>query len=210
MKSIALIDDSVDEINAFRKKLLHYPGVVLKSAATCIQDFFIVNAQESFDFIFLDIYLETEISIKSISKIRKRYPTAEIIMYTADEDFDSLFECLMLGASGYVIKSQLSNKFFASIGDLVNGDALLSPIMARKLIKYHNSKNQELITRDNEYQLTSKDLDLLSLLSKGWTYQYISKEMGLSLDGIRSRIRRLYRKLKVNTKMEAVQKYQRL
>lgn len=203
--NVAIIDDDDNVLNFFRKATLLSDNVVCLAALNSVDEFMRLKIFENQRiFLFLDLYLTKSMSIHFIPEILKRFPKVEIIVYTVSEEHNHLINAIQLGASGYLVKDFNTEKLIHSFNIIRNGGALISPIMASKLIHYFRKIEN---AHKFDTKLTRKDTELLVLLSEGWSYAKISEKIGISMDGVRGRIRSLYKKLNVKSKMQAINKY---
>lgn len=157
--------------------------------------------------ILLDVMLYDESSIPDIPMIQEREPDAEIIMYTIMDDSDTIFQALSNGATGYLIKKpdlqQLEKELLLT---LRGQGASLSPHIAKKIIQYFTPITQKQITTDETERLSEKESLVTTLLRDGASYQEIAQLLGISIDGVRYHIKKIYRKLQINSKGGLIKK----
>lgn len=204
MKKIAFVEDDIYFAKALQQSILLQPNLICNLHAKSIEDFWIkLPTRANFDIIFLDISLPGQSGVEAIPNLRKRFPQTEIIMLTLHEDTNLLFQALHSGANGYLNKDFSIVEFPQILKNLLNGGALLSPKMARKLIQHFNPSSGKSKARD----LTAKEMQILSLLSQGFSYNETADAMGIGIDGVRYHIRNIYRTLNVSSKIEAINHY---
>ncbi len=152
--------------------------------------------------ILLDVMLYDQSSIPHIAAIRRREPEAEIVMFTVMDDYDTIFQALCNGATGYLIKEldveELESKI---IFTLQGKGALLSPPIARRVIQYFNPRSSKTPAAPEEL-LTDKETIVVRMLKEGHTYEFIARHMGISIDGVRYHVKNVYRKLEVKSRGE--------
>lgn len=206
--NVAIIDDDDNVLNSFRKATLQADNVVCLSATNSIEEFLRLQVFENHKiYLFLDIYLAKSLSIHYIPQIIEYFPKVEIIMYSISEEYNHLIDALHLGAKGYIIKDFNPERLIQGFNIIRNGGAIISPVMAAKLIQYL-AKDEN--TNKMETKLSKKDLELLNLLAEGWSYNKISEKIGITLDGVRGRIKSLYSKLNVSSKVQAINKFRNI
>lgn len=208
MISVSLVDDDPKVIDFFRQTTLETTGVVCVRAVTNLKEYLKYPIHtKSRHFLFLDIYLQDRTSLNHIPKILHQMPNVEVIIYTVDEEYQQLINAFKLGASGYIVKQfrKAYLKEFFSILD--QGGAVISPKMARKLI---SSINHSLPSTLQDAPLTEREIQILNYLAEGWTYQYIADQLEVTIDGVRYYIKRIYKRLNVKTRAEAVRKFRGL
>jgi len=152
------------------------------------------------DLILMDIDMPGMTGIEAVKQIRSFNSTVPIIMLTVFDDNLHVLEAIRAGASGYLLKKHLSTKLFDSIDDVLSGGAPMSPSIARMVI----ASMQKSIA--NPYQLTPREKEILTLLSQGNSYKIIAAQSEISLDTVRTHIKKIYEKLQVHSQTEAVSK----
>ena len=138
--------------------------------------------------------------IKGVKIIKEARPETSIIMYTVFEDDEKLFQCLCAGANGYLLKKTPPAKLIDAIQEVLEGGAPMSPTIARKVL---NSFQQN---KNNDYQLTPREQDVLQLLNKGYSTKMIAAELHIAFDTANSHLKNIYHKLHVNCGKEAIAK----
>jgi len=152
------------------------------------------------DVVLMDIDLPGESGIKGVFKIKENYPQAAIIMYTVFEDDEKLFQCLCAGANGYLLKKTAPSKLIDAIKEVIEGGAPMSPSIARKVL------NSFQHGKANKYFLSTREIETLQLLSKGYSAKMIAAELKISFDTARYHLKNIYTKLHVNCGKEAIAK----
>ncbi|MBX2968411.1 MAG: response regulator transcription factor [Cyclobacteriaceae bacterium] len=151
--------------------------------------------------ILMDIDMPGMTGIEAVKKIRKQHTDLPIIMLTVFDDNTHVFEALRAGASGYLLKKHISTKLFQSIEDVLQGGAPMSPSIARMVIESMHKPGNE-----NSYKLTPREKEILASLSSGNSYKMIAAHLNISLDTVRTHIKKIYEKLQVHSQTEAVSK----
>jgi DNA-binding NarL/FixJ family response regulator len=212
MYNIAIIEDDLD----IRKSLSNHFSK--SSRITCVMA---VDTVETFvkfhrDFldihlILLDVRLYNQSGIHGIPLIREREPEAEIVMYTIADDYDTIFRAICNGATGYLLKDSNHDVLEEQIVQILNGEgALVSPVVAKKILSYFNKGNkQEKQVSIEPNALSQKENAVITLLIDGHSYDDIAAHLGVSLNGVRYYIKGIYRKLEVKSKGELYRKLRR-
>lgn len=154
------------------------------------------------DLLIMDIDMPGMNGIEAVRTVRRINPTIPILMLTVFDDNKHVFDAICAGASGYLLKKQISTKLFSAIEEVLEGGAPMSPSIARMVLDSMHLKTQNA----NPYQLTPKEKEVLTALSKGLSYKLIAAEVEISIDTVRSHIRKIYEKLHVHSQTEAVSK----
>jgi DNA-binding NarL/FixJ family response regulator len=153
------------------------------------------------DVILMDIDLPGGINgIDAVKKIRRDNSSVQIIMLTVFDDNKTVLDAIIAGASGYLLKKNISEKLAAAIMEVLEGGAPMSPSIARMVIAGMQQKN----TSENKYQLTSREIQILVALSEGISYKVIAALNFISIDTVRSHVKHIYQKMQVHNQLEAV------
>jgi DNA-binding NarL/FixJ family response regulator len=152
------------------------------------------------DVVLMDIDMPGKTGISGVAMVKQTRPETAVIMYTVFEDDERLFQCLCAGANGYLLKKTPPARLFDAIREVLEGGAPMSPIIARKVLNSFHQKT------DNQYNLTSRETDVLQLLIKGNSIKIIADELNMAFDTVRSHLKKIYLKLHVNCGKEAIAK----
>jgi DNA-binding NarL/FixJ family response regulator len=150
--------------------------------------------------ILMDIDMPGMTGIEAVRQVRAVDPFVPIIMLTVFDDNIHVLEAIHAGASGYLLKKHLSARLFDAIDEVLSGGAPMSPTVARMVI----ASMQKPV--GNAYQLTLREAEILTLLSQGNSYKLIAAQASISLDTVRTHIKKIYEKLQVHSQTEAVSK----
>jgi len=154
------------------------------------------------DVILMDIDMPEMTGIEAVTKIRRLNKDVFVIMLTVFDDNQHVFDAICAGASGYLLKKHISSQLFEAIREVMDGGAPMSPSIARMVISSMQQKKQ---TADT-YQLTPREKEILASLSSGNSYKLIASQFDISIDTVRTHIKKIYEKLQVHSQTEAVSK----
>jgi DNA-binding NarL/FixJ family response regulator len=140
--------------------------------------------------------------IEAVKIIRKFNNKVHIIMLTVFDDNDHVYDAICAGASGYLLKKYISDKLVIAISEVMNGEAPMSPGIARMVIQ----RIQHKPNAAQAYALTEREKEILSNLAKGSSYKIISADLAISIDTVRTHIKHIYEKLQVHSQGEAIYK----
>jgi DNA-binding NarL/FixJ family response regulator len=154
------------------------------------------------DVILMDIDMPGVTGIEAVKTIRRFNRGVAIIMLTVFDDSRHVYEAICSGASGYLLKKHISDKLPAAIQEVLDGGAPMSPNIARLVIQHL----QQLPAAAGKYNLTPREKEILASLSRGNSFKLIAAECGISIDTVRTHIKKIYDKLHVHTQTEAVSK----
>lgn len=153
------------------------------------------------DVILMDIDMPGMTGIEAVKKIRATGSGIPVIMLTVFDDNRNVFDAICAGASGYLLKKHISARLFDALDEVMGGGAPMSPTIARMVIASMQSPASA-----NPYQLTPREKDVLASLARGNSYKLIAAEFEISVDTVRTHLKKIYEKLHVHSQTEAVSK----
>ncbi|MBD1394654.1 response regulator [Mucilaginibacter glaciei] len=154
------------------------------------------------DIAIVDIQLKNLSGIELIKQARQRVPNTLFLMCTAFQNNENVFNALRAGASGYIVKGSSADEIQSAIIELYNGGAPMSPYIAKKVISLLHGKEET-----NNYNLTERELEVLSLLSKGLLYKEIADQLHITLNTVKNHCKNIYKRLHVQNRVEALNKF---
>ena len=158
------------------------------------------------DVVLMDIHMNGMSGIECVKRLKTMMPQMQIMMLTVYEDTEQIFQALSAGASGYMLKRLTPNKLLEAINDVHGGGSPMSGPIARKVVaSFQRNKPKE----GEQTHFTSREQMVLDCLANGLTYKQTSDQLNISIPTIRSYLRRIYEKLHVQSRTEAVAKYMR-
>jgi two-component system NarL family response regulator len=144
--------------------------------------------------------------IEATKGIRDVNPTAKILMLTVSDEDTDLFEAIKAGASGYLLKEVSVEEVADAIRAVVQGQSLISPSMASKLLNEFNtlSKRAEEKQQQQAPNITSRELEVLKLVAQGMSNREIAEQLYISENTVKNHVRNILEKLHIHSRMEAV------
>lgn len=155
------------------------------------------------DVVLLDIELPGMSGIEAVPILLAKFPRTLILMLTVYDDNDRVFEALCAGACGYLLKNTPPDKLLSSLKEAVGGGAPMSPEVARRVVAVFREMRPP---RDADYDLTPHEVRLLKLMGEGHSYRTAGDVLGVTPHTVSFHLRRIYEKLQVHTKSEAIAK----
>jgi DNA-binding NarL/FixJ family response regulator len=158
------------------------------------------------DVVLMDINLPKMNGIECVRQLKGLIPSAQILMLTVYEDSDKIFNSLLAGASGYLLKRTPQAEILDAIADVHRGNSPMTGHIARKVVQYFNRRGD--LGPDME-KLSNREREVLDHLARGVPCKEIASSLAVSIDTIRAHIKGIYSKLHVHSRGEAVAKYLR-
>lgn len=155
------------------------------------------------DIVIMDINLPGMNGIECIRQIKGKSPGTQFMMFTVYENDEKVFEALKAGASGYLLKNTGLLQIVESLTELHQGGSPMSANIARKLVNLFRDNGKETVAMD---VLSNRENEILHLLSKGLLYKEIADQLQITTGTVRQHIHKIYEKLHVQNRTEAINK----
>lgn len=159
-------------------------------------------ADEVPDVILMDIGLPGMSGIDGVKAVKARFPDVDILMHTVFDDDEKIFQSILAGASGYVLKNAEAEELIRAIREIRVG-APMSASIARRMLAMMRGKEAK---PTDELNLTPRELEILQWLVEGLSYKKIAEKLFISPLTVQSHIKKVYEKLQVHSKSAAVSK----
>ncbi|MES2628000.1 MAG: response regulator transcription factor [Bacteroidota bacterium] len=202
---VALAEDIAALAKTMQDKIALFPELEFAFTARHGKDLLEkLEKDHDLDVILMDINMPVMDGIAATKEVRKRFPDIKIVMSTVFDEEDYIFQSILAGANGYLLKDERPQKILFSIQEAMEGGAPMSAgIAAKALGLIRKMADVEETTVD--FNLTKRETEILEQLSKGQNYQQIADLMFISPGTVRKHIENIYQKLQVHSKLEAVQ-----
>jgi DNA-binding NarL/FixJ family response regulator len=200
---VLLYEDN-EHLRMSLKALLNYqPDIELMGAMPDAQT--VMNDIETLrpNVVLMDIDMPYVSGIRAVELIRNKYPDLPVIMLTIFDDNEHIYKAICAGANGYLLKKNF-DQIVPAIKDVLSGGAPMTSSVARQVLTFlpRNASNRQ--TPNN--LLSDRETELLQLLVKGYSYKMIADQLDITLETVRTHIKKIYRKLQVNSATEAAYK----
>ncbi len=208
---LAIVDDDQTLAKTLKRELQEFPeigSIVLSSSG-----FNFVSAltkeSEQPDVVLMDISMGiSDEGIQATRLLHDQCPNVKVIMFTVAEDDNLVFEAFKAGSVGYLLKNERPEFIHRTIVDVYNGGALMSPGIALKAIQFLSSLplNKKKNDEADKFNLSDRELEVLRLVTKGYTYESIAGQLFISTETVKKHISNTFKKLRVRNKVEAINK----
>lgn len=155
------------------------------------------------DVVLMDIDMPKMNGIEGTRLLKKAMPNVEIVILTVFDDDGRVFDAVVAGASGYLLKQTPPAQILSALLEVKAGGAPMTPVIARKVLGFSQQKKTNEVLLD---ALSPRELEVLKALAKGLSYKMAAAELDISTDTVRSHVRKIYDKLHVHSLPEAVSK----
>ena len=206
MISVSIVDDEAALRDSIATFINGSPGFRCASAYGSAEAALQGLPADKPDVVLMDINMGGLNGIECVRKLKALAPDMQIVMFTVYEDTDQIFKALAAGATGYLLKRLPPPKLLQAIQEVQEGGSPMSSSIARKVVA-----SFQLAPADSRQRprLSPREENVLDFLAKGFTYKQIADELDISIATVRTYLRRIYEKLHVQSRTEAVAKYLR-
>jgi len=153
--------------------------------------------------VLMDINLPGMNGVECVRRLKHVLPETQVVMLTAYEDTENIFGSLEAGASGYLLKRSKSAEILEAIKEVLEGGSPMTAHIARKVV--HSFQHRS-ASPDPMANLADREREVLDLLAQGLMYKEIADKLGIGFETVRTYVRRIYEKLQVRSRTEAVAK----
>jgi len=154
------------------------------------------------DLVVMDIDMPGIGGVEGVKRIKQSHPEVKVVMHTMFDDDTRIFDSLCAGADGYLLKKTSPVQLVTALQEVMHGGAPMSPFVAQKVFQFFRQKEN----RQDEFNLTAREKEILELLVKGNSYKMIADKCFVSIDTVKKHLQNIYHKLHVSCGTEAVAK----
>lgn len=202
--AVSMIEDDVPAREIIAGWIRRAEGFRLVSEHGSAESALAKLPEEKPDVVLADINLPGLSGIECIRRLKPILPNTQFVMVTVYEDADHIFNALAVGASGYLLKQTARNDLLAALKEVHAGGSPMSSNIARKVVQSFRRPDQETNHSDD---LSPREREVLELLARGYLYKEIADSLSISVPTVNTYIRRIYEKLHVRSRAQAVAKY---
>lgn len=200
---VAIVEDD-DELRHLIRKRIERSGDMEVVRSFSSGDAFLEGIGElNAQVVLMDINMPGKNGIECVRAAKTLKPEVQYLMLTIFENPAYIFEALCAGATGYLLKSTPAEELLASIRDIHVGGSPMNSTIARMVV---NSFQKEAQRRINDEHLSDREKGVLDGLAAGLQYKEIATKLEISTETVRVHVRRIYNKLQVGSRMEAIRK----
>lgn len=204
MIRVSIVEDDPKTREGFVKILRHAPEIVCLGAFASVEEAEREIPKIMPDVVLMDINLGSGSGIDCVAVLKRLHPKLQFLMLTTYDDSEMIFNSLRAGASGYLLKRSAATELLTAIVEVHNGGSPMSMQIARKVVSHFHQIRKP--ASDVEL-LTEREQGILALLAKGLPYKQIADQLCISPSTVHGHLHKIYGKLHVQSRTEAVVKF---
>ena len=201
---VALVEDQRATRESWCRLISSFPDFTCVCACATAEEALLLIPSAKPNVILMDIFLPRMSGIECTARLKAMLPKVPIVMLTASDEDEMVFQALQAGANGYLLKRTEPTALRAALLDVLHGGAPMTSEIARRVINSFHTKKPNL---EKSISLTAREEETLVLLTKGYSNKEIADHQNLSIETVRSHLKNVYEKLHVRSRTEAVVNY---
>lgn len=203
--TIRIVEDDERIREMLRSVFLATPGMFVQQAYGSVEEALTAPDEGDCEVVLMDISLPGMSGIEGVRELSQRWPGTQFLMYTVNDTDDKVFEALKAGANGYLLKNASPDQIVEAVREVHAGGSPMSMSVARRVVRHFRP---EPMTRHHlDADLTEREFAVLEQLAKGLLYKEIAHNLVITEGSVKQYIHRIYGKLHVQNRTEAVNRY---
>ena len=202
--AVSIVEDDGPAREILSDWVRHAPGFRCVSQYGNAESALLKLPAEKPGVVLMDINLPGMSGIECVRQLKSQLPNTQFVMLTVYEDTDHIFDALAAGASGYLLKQTPRDELFTAIKDVHAGGSPMTSNIARKVVQSFTRATPQ---ADESVNLSPREKEVLEALACGYLYKEIADNLGITVATVVTYIRRIYEKLHVRSRAQAVAKY---
>jgi DNA-binding NarL/FixJ family response regulator len=202
--TIAIAEDNSFALKACIDRISLYPEFKIVLKAFNGEELIENISNFPVDLILMDIQMPGMGGIECTRKVHQQHPQIKILMLTTFDDDENIFNAIMAGASGYLLKEENAETLHHAIIDTLSGGAAMSAGIALRVLNLLRNPSAKRSEQVMDYGLTKREIELMEHLKNGLSYEKIASNLYISYGTVRKHVQNIYRKLQVTNKVEAL------
>lgn len=201
MKRISLIEDDFELRTSIRDSLSVSSKLKIEFETDSVEKAILFYRTRSAPHLFLlDINLSGISGIEGLPLLRRYFPDSAVVIHSIIDDEDQVFQAICYGASGYLLKNTPQEELEKHLlVTMEGGGSPISPSIARRILNHFSNSQRSLFSPKKE-PLTETERIIVTLLMDALTYQAISEKLGMTIDGVRYHVKKIYAKLQIKSR----------
>ena len=206
--SISIVEDNDKLRGTLAKVIGRTEGFRFATDYASAEDALADLPQVKPDVVLMDINLPGLNGVECVRKLKPLLPHTQVMMLTVYEDTENIFNALAAGASGYMLKRTPTKELVEAIREMQRGGSPMTTHIARLVVQsFQKPAAAPTATSKELAELSEREQQVLDLLAQGLIFKEIAEKLAISYETVHTYIRRIYEKLQVRTRTEAVAKF---
>lgn len=203
---VSIVEDDAPVREILKGWLADADGFEFVSGFECAEDSLVQLPRQKPDVVLMDIKLPGMNGVECVRQLKPQLPQTQFVMHTVYEDSNHIFNALQSGATGYLLKQAAHDELLAAIKYVHAGGSPMTSYIARRVAQCFPNTPAQSETDDNQ-SLSPREREVLEMLARGFLYKEIAEALSISIRTVDTYIRRIYEKLHVRSRAQAVAKY---
>ncbi len=204
---VALVEDDQELLVSVANLIKRAAGLKVVATYGSAEEALIELAAQKPDVVLMDINLPGVDGVECVRRLKRMLPQVQVLMLTMYEDNERLFNSILAGADGYLLKRTVPAQLVQAIRDVHAGGSPMTPQIARRVFQHFQKAATPTPAQREVENLTPREKEVLEHLVRGNQFKQIAEALSLSIDGVRFHVRRIYEKLHVHSRTDAVVKF---
>jgi len=205
--AVSIVEDDGKARKILGNWIQHAPGYRLDGEWGDAESALLHLPERKPQVVLMDINLPGISGVEAVRKLKPLLPGTQFVMLTVYEDADHIYDALAAGATGYLLKQTPRAELLKSLEDVHHGGSPMTSNIARKVVQSFRHNEQ---AAPQSEQLSPREQEVLDLLARGYLYKEIADRLNISVPTVNTYVRRMYEKLHVRSRAQAVAKYAHL
>ena len=203
---VSIVEDDAPVREILKGWLADADGFEFVSGFECAEDGLAQLPRQKPDVVLMDIKLPGMNGVECVRQLKPQLPQTQFVMHTVYEDSNHIFNALQSGATGYLLKQSAHDELLAALKYVHAGGSPMTSYIARRVAQCFPSAPAQSDSDDNQ-SLSPREREVLEMLARGFLYKEIAEALSISVRTVDTYIRRIYEKLHVRSRAQAVAKY---
>jgi DNA-binding NarL/FixJ family response regulator len=203
---VSIVEDDTPSREILADWVAHADGFEFVSGFACGEDSLAELLRQKPDVVLMDIKLPGMSGVECVRQLKPQLPQTQFVMHTVYEDFNHIFDALQSGATGYLLKQSAHDELLAALKYVHTGGSPMTSYIARRVAQCFPATPSP-TAKDESLFLSPREREVLDMLARGFLYKEIAEALTISVRTVDTYIRRIYEKLHVRSRAQAVAKY---
>jgi DNA-binding NarL/FixJ family response regulator len=205
--AVSIVEDDPQARKILASWVNHAPGFRLNGDWGDAEAALAALPEKKPNVVLMDINLPGMSGVDAVKKLKAILPDTQFVMLTVYEDADHIYNALAAGATGYLLKETPRQELLSAVENVHSGGSPMTSNIARKVVQ---SFGQSRASTSEAEDLSPREQEVLDLLARGYLYKEIAERLNISVPTVNTYVRRVYEKLHVRSRAQAVAKYAHL